>query len=300
VNIFVDSGPQSSPSQPSGTPSTSLATPVLASASNLSAMTKSTGSRICLPFSLAFFIRSGDQLGALFVEQRVADRHSREDFLEGEGHAATDDDLVGLVEQVVDQLDLVGDLGATEDRQQRPLRRFEHGREGRQLLVHQVAGRALGQLHAGHRRVVAVGGAKGIVDVDVGEPGQRSAEGLDIFRDGLDLGNRAVGALDRALAFFLDMEAQVFEQDDFAGLDLAQAASTSGPTQSARNRTGRPSRPASAVATGARLYCGMALPSGRPRWDMRMTAAPWSRAYLIVGKAASIRLVLVIAPVVLS
>jgi len=61
--------------------------------------------------------------------------------------------------------------------------------------------------------------AKGIVDVDVGEPGQRSAEGLDVFRIGLDLGNRAVGAGDRALALFLKVEAQVFEQDDFAGLD---------------------------------------------------------------------------------
>ncbi|KFB70704.1 MAG: hypothetical protein AW09_004194 [Candidatus Accumulibacter phosphatis] len=64
-----------------------------------------------------------------------------------------------------------------------------------------------------------MGGAKGIVDVDVGEPGQRSAEGLDVFRIGLDLGNRAIGAGDGALTLFFEMEAKVFEQDDFTRLD---------------------------------------------------------------------------------
>ena len=41
-------------------------------------------------------------------------------------------------------------------------------------------------------------------------------------------------------------------------------------------------------------------PSGRPRCDIRTTEAPLSRAYLIVGSAAVIRCVLVMAPVALS
>jgi hypothetical protein len=92
--------------------------------------------------------------------------------------------------------------------------------KSRQFLVHQVAGRTFGQLHAGHRRVVAVSGAEGVIDVDVGEPGQRRAEGFHVFRVGLDLGDRTVGAGRGGFAFFLDMETKVLEQDDFAGLDL--------------------------------------------------------------------------------
>lgn len=39
---------------------------------------------------------------------------------ESEGHAAADDHLVDLVQHVLDQLDLVLNLGAAQDRQERP------------------------------------------------------------------------------------------------------------------------------------------------------------------------------------
>lgn len=46
----------------------------------------------------------------------------------------------------------------------------------------------------------------------------------------------------------------------------------------------------SSFATGAKLYFLLTFPSGRPKWDMRTTAfAPLSIAYLIVGRAATIR-----------
>ena len=54
----------------------------------------------------------------------------------------------------------------------------------------------------------------------------------------------------------------------------AQAASTSGPTQSARNFTGRASSSCTLSATGLRLYFALRSPSGRPRWLIRMTDAP--------------------------
>ena len=41
------------------------------------------------------------------------------------GHPATEDQQVDLRQQVVDDLDLVADLGAAEDRRERPLRRLE-------------------------------------------------------------------------------------------------------------------------------------------------------------------------------
>ena len=73
------------------------------------------------PLAFAFADEFRDDLRALGVEETVADRHALQDLLEGEGHAAADDDLVGLFEEIVDQRDLVGDLGPAEDRQQRAL-----------------------------------------------------------------------------------------------------------------------------------------------------------------------------------
>mmetsp|Transcript_19914 Transcript_19914/g.66985 ORF Transcript_19914/g.66985 Transcript_19914/m.66985 type:complete len:248 (+) Transcript_19914:1097-1840(+) len=79
------------------------------------------------------------------------------------------------------------------------------------------------------------------------------------------------------------------------GAGEAQAASTSGPTQSERKVTGFPRRPSRALATGAMEYFSTLLPSGRPRCDMRTTLlAPLSRQYLMVGRAPSMRAVLVI------
>jgi hypothetical protein len=167
-----------------------------------------------------FLHQTGHELGALFVEQRIADRHARENLLEGEGHAAANDDLVGLVEEIVDQLNLVSDLGTPQNGQQWALRRLENGRERCQFLVHQITRRTLGQLNAGHRRVVTVSGAESIVDVDVGEPGQRRPEGLHVVRAGLDLGDAAVRIGHAGLAFFFDMETEILEEDHLARLDL--------------------------------------------------------------------------------
>ena len=50
-----------------------------------------------------------------------------------------------------------------------------------------------------------------------------------------------------------------------------------------------PSRFSSSATTGFMLSLGLGLPSGRPRWDMRITAlAPFSKASLTVGRAAAI------------
>lgn len=50
-------------------------------------------------------------------------------------------------------------------------------------------------------------------------------------------------------------------------------------------------------ATGFRVNLGLTRPSGRPRWDMRMTAlAPFLRASSMVGMAPLIRWLLVMTP----
>jgi len=63
--------------------------------------------------------------------------------------------------------------------------------------------------------VGAVGGAEGVVHEDVGELGQTGAELGDL--GGIGLGGGAVLVLD--LALFLDVEAEVFEEEHFTGLE---------------------------------------------------------------------------------
>jgi len=77
---------------------------------------------------------------------------------------------------------------------------------------------------------------------------------------------------------------------------LSTTAAACGPTQSVAKTTGLTRREARCSATGFRLNSGFGLPFGRPRWDARMTVARCSSAYLIVGKAARIRVSSVILP----
>jgi hypothetical protein len=65
-----------------------------------------------------------------------------------------------------------------------------------------------------------MGGAEGVVDVDVGQLRERSAEGGDGLRIGLDGLLGAVGLLLLHLALLLDVEAQVLEQHDRARREL--------------------------------------------------------------------------------
>lgn len=77
---------------------------------------------------------------------------------------------------------------------------------------------------------------------------------------------------------------------------LLTMASTSEPTQSGAKVTDLPPNSfSSSGTTGCRLYLGLGLPLGRPRWDIRTTAlAPLSMAYLMVGIAPAMRWLLVI------
>mmetsp|Transcript_2467 Transcript_2467/g.6641 ORF Transcript_2467/g.6641 Transcript_2467/m.6641 type:complete len:286 (+) Transcript_2467:292-1149(+) len=76
--------------------------------------------------------------------------------------------------------------------------------------------------------------------------------------------------------------------DPLAG--SAHAASTSEPQQSFRNVTGLPSFSPRIFATGASENFSTTQPSGRPKCEARTTDfAPFSRAYLIVGSAPSMR-----------
>jgi hypothetical protein len=65
-----------------------------------------------------------------------------------------------LVKHALDELDLVGDLGATEDGKERPVGVLEDLGKVLEFLLHEETGGTLGQLDADHGRVGAVGGTE--------------------------------------------------------------------------------------------------------------------------------------------
>src|SRR5574343_790104 len=68
-------------------------------------------------------------------------------------------------------------------------------------------------------------------------------------------------------------------------------------TQSVISRTGCLSSWPRRTATGIRLSSGVSSPSvGRPRWEVTITAAPFSRQYLIDGSEARMRVSSVMLP----
>ena len=122
---------------------------------------------------------------------------------EGVGHAAADEDGVGLVHEGVDDFDFVRDLGAADDGDEGLVGLVEGLAEMAELGLHEQAGGGLGDevgdaLGGG---VGAVGAAEGVVDVDV-------AEGCELFGEGGVVG------------FFFGVEAEVFEQEGLALLQL--------------------------------------------------------------------------------
>ena len=115
------------------------------------------------------------------------------------GHPATQDEHVDLGQQVVDDPDLVADLGAAEDRRERLLRRLEQLGERRDLALHEQTGVRRQELgDADSRGVGAVRRPERVVDVDVGVERERGGE------------LRVVGLL-------LRVEAEVLEQQHLAG-----------------------------------------------------------------------------------
>lgn len=113
---------------------------------------------------------------------------------------------------MVDELNLVLNLGSTEDGQEGPLGGFERLGEKLELLLHQEPGGSLGKLDADHGRVSSVSGTERVVDVDRSELGQRLSESLDSLLVSLDL--FALRVL--AATLLLGVESKVLEQKDLA------------------------------------------------------------------------------------
>ena len=135
----------------------------------------------------------------VFLDERFAGGQALR-AQEGVGHGAADEQAVDHLAQVLDDFDFVGDLGAAEDGDAGARRIGGGHAEILQFLLHeQSGGGLLDELdHALGGSVGAVGGAEGVVDVDVAEGGEFLGEGGIVL-------------------FLLGVEAQILEEEDFAG-----------------------------------------------------------------------------------
>ena len=129
--------------------------------------------------------------------------------------------MSALPSSCFDDVDLVGDLRAAEDRDERALRVADGVAEELQLLLDEEADHARLALHrlrhAERAGVLAVGGAEGVVHVDVAELGE------------------LLGEVRVVLLLFL-VEAEVFQQQHVAVLQLVRQPSRP-PARCSRRRT---------------------------------------------------------------
>ncbi len=194
----IDLGPMSSPCQSAGKSFDGIPRLGLGVGGEVVGENVVDGQQQVDALGLRLFERCLGHVDLVFFDQRLAGGDAQ-CALEGVSHAADDDERVDLVEQVVDDVDLAGDLGAADDGHEGLLGRFERLAEVGDFLFHQQAGdgglEEMGDAFGGC--VGAVRGAECVVDVDLGERGQRLGEG-------------------RIVGFFFGVVAQVFEQQHLA------------------------------------------------------------------------------------
>ncbi len=145
---------------------------------------------------------------------------------EGVGHAAADDQGVHLLQKVIDDVELIGDLGAAQNGHEGTLRVCQSLAHDGHFLLHQVAadgGQVVG--HTGGGGVGPVGGAEGVVDEDVGHVSQGLAQGgiilsLALFEPGV-LQQHHVAVLQSGGLGLGVLTGHVGGHDDFLAQQLA-------------------------------------------------------------------------------
>ncbi len=155
-------------------------------------------------------------------------------FLKVIGHAAADDDLVGLVEQIADERNLVRDLGSAEDGEERALRVVDDLGEGIEFLLHEETGGFLGQVHARPRKSGRGERCR--------RRRSRKCRRAWSARRGRSATLAGSALVEVPSSFFTLPSSSIWKRrfssrTTSPGWRTAQAASTSGPTQSGRNLT---------------------------------------------------------------
>ena len=121
--------------------------------------------------------------------------------MEGVGHGSADEQCVHLAHQVSDYANLVGNLGATQNCDERALRIPQSLSEIIKLLLHQESrgGFADKLRNPSGRCMRAVCGAEGVIHIKIGELRKRSSEAF-------------------VVCFFFGMETQILEQQSLPAL----------------------------------------------------------------------------------
>ena len=213
------------------------------------------------------FVRFGQGLADFLAEGE----------LEGVNHGAADENGVGLFEEAVNDLDFVGNLGAAEDDDKRAGGIFQFAAQKLQFAFHEQAGGAetapagddAGDAFGGG--MGAMGGAEGVVDVNIGDGGEFLGEG-------------------GVVGLFFVVVADVFQKEHVAGLEGGHRGGRlwgrcNRPQKRQGGRAFRPRR----AATGWRDMEGSRLPLGRPRWAARMILAPRLMRRRRVGRVSLMR-----------
>ena len=107
--------------------------------------------------------------GQLMLAQRLADIDPAR-RKEGVGHAAADDQMIDLADEMAEHRELGRDLGAADDRRHRALRIAKRALQRLELGLHRPPGEARQVMRdALGRRMGAVRGGEGVVDIIVAE-----------------------------------------------------------------------------------------------------------------------------------
>ena len=126
---------------------------------------------------------------------------------EGVGHGAADQKGVGFLEEGVDDLDFVGDFGAADDGDEGAVGLGDGFAEVGELLFHEEAGSGLAAAFANDAGdafgggVGTVGGAEGVIDIDIAQVGELFGEVVVVL-------------------FFFGMEAKIFEKEGLPGFEV--------------------------------------------------------------------------------
>ena len=204
-----------------------------ASAENSGATTMSVGRISCTPDSSARRRYSRHDLDLVLLQQALADPVALGDE-EGEDHPAADEQPVGLAEQVVDDAELVGDLGPAEHHGVGTLRVLGQPAQHLDLGVRPGPPMACGQQprHVVHAGLLAVHDAEAVGDEDVGQRGELAGERL---------------ALGLVLAGLARVEADVLQHRDLSvGERRRRWRGRSSPTVSSAKATSAPEQLAEA------------------------------------------------------
>ena len=208
--------------------------------------------------------RAAGVLGVGLAAERLADGVPLR-AQEREAHRAADDDRLGDLQEALDHADLVLDLRAADDRDERLSGALEDARQRPHLAFEQAARRARQQVRdALGARVRAMGGAEGIVDV-----------GLRQLREGA----RELGVV----ALLAGLEAHVLEQQDLAlGKLLAERAHAC-PDDRGRELHRRSRELAQELRHGRHRQRGIDLAAGTP--EMRDEHEPSSACAQLLDRA---------------